>query len=145
MPLQTSVVSNYTSNRARTASSRTSHSIGMEFSSASPTGLTAFHTSLSAHFVSRNHSCRPSMSPIRLERTGITHIIQLNIVMDLEDHWLSMIPKTLWHIYTMSMMVSFHPFSDHVLTCNPNRKYRYHALRLVSISRRTERFVLTWI
>ena len=50
------------------------------------------------------------MSPVRVEHIGITHITLLNIVMAFEDHWLSMIPRTLWHIYMMSMMVSFHPF-----------------------------------
>ena len=46
------------------------------------------------------------MSLVRLEHTGTTHTIQLNIVTDFEDPWLYMIPKTLWHIYTMSTMVS---------------------------------------
>ena len=102
-----------------------------------------FHTSLSARFASRKRSCRISMSLVRVGHTGITHIIQLNLVMGFEDRWLYMIPRTLWQIYTMLMMVSFHPFYVHALPCDPNRKYRYHALRLVSISCRTERFVLT--
>jgi hypothetical protein len=139
MPLDTSVVSTYTLNCTRRVL-MTSHSIGMESFSTSPTGLMVLHTSLSARFVSRKHSCRHSMSLVRRGHTGTTHIIQLNIVMDFEDHWLYMILRTLWHIYTISMMVSFHRFYVHALSRNPNRKHRYHALRLVSISCQTERF-----
>ena len=70
--------------------------------------------------------------------------MHLNIVMDFEDHWLYMILRTLWQIYMTSIMVSFHRLSAHALFFNPNRKYRYHALRLVSISCRTDWLLLTW-
>ena len=92
------------------------------------------HSSLSVLFVSKKHSSTDSLSPVKVEPIGTTRTTQLNTVTDFEDHWLSTILRTLWHTYTMLIMVSFHQFPVHALSNDLNRKHRYHALRLVSIS-----------
>ena len=66
----------------------------------------ALHSLPSARFVKTERSSTDSMSLVRPERTGTTHIIQLNIVMDFEGLWLFMILTTLKHTCMTSMMVS---------------------------------------
>ena len=67
----------------------------MESLSTDPTGPTVLHTLLSARFVRTKRSRLNSLLPVRLEHTGTTHIIQLNIVTDFEGHWLFTILRTL--------------------------------------------------
>ena len=94
MPLETSVVSIYACNLMN-RSLIIFKSIGTAFFSTGPTGPMALHSLPSAHFFRTKHSSTDLTPLVRRERTGTTHIIQLNIVMDFEGLWLFTILRTL--------------------------------------------------